>query len=234
MEKENIQFSINISESLANSIRRYVNMIPILAIDEVEILKNESPLYDETIAHRMGLIPIKNSKTKDDIKLKLNSKTNGFVLSSEIKGDVEVGYDEIPITFLEDGKEIKINALVRSGIGASHSKFSPGILHYRNIADIKIDKSCPQEIVNICPKKVFNFANGKVVAEFSDRCDACESCIEYLENTKMPNIIKINDSEKLSIKLESFGQMTAKDIFTESINTLKKDLKDFSKSISKL
>ena len=58
--KENqITFRAEISDSLANAVRRYINQIPILAIDEVEIYKNDSPLYDETVAHRIGLIPLK-------------------------------------------------------------------------------------------------------------------------------------------------------------------------------
>ena len=58
-----IVFSAEMEETLANSIRRYINHIPTLAIDEVEISKNDSALYDETIAHRIGLIPIKSGKS---------------------------------------------------------------------------------------------------------------------------------------------------------------------------
>ena len=48
-KKENqITFKAEISDSLANSVRRYLNQIPVLAVDEVEIYKNDSPLYDET------------------------------------------------------------------------------------------------------------------------------------------------------------------------------------------
>ena len=63
-----ITFTANIDESLANAIRRYIDQIPILAVDEVEISKNDSPLYDETVAHRIGMVPLKMDKTIDEKK----------------------------------------------------------------------------------------------------------------------------------------------------------------------
>ena len=56
---DKISFTTDINISLVNAIRRSVNEIPILAIDELEITKNDSALYDELIAHRAGLIPLK-------------------------------------------------------------------------------------------------------------------------------------------------------------------------------
>ena len=51
-KKDNqITFTAEIEESLANSIRRYMIQIPVLAVDEVNISRNDSPLYDVTIAH---------------------------------------------------------------------------------------------------------------------------------------------------------------------------------------
>ena len=47
------------NESLANAIRRSVSEVPTLAIDEVEIFKNDSALYDEMLALRLGLVPLK-------------------------------------------------------------------------------------------------------------------------------------------------------------------------------
>jgi len=57
-KEDYVTFTAGIDESLANAIRRYVNQIPALAVDEVEFLKNDSALYDETIAHRMKQLPI--------------------------------------------------------------------------------------------------------------------------------------------------------------------------------
>ena len=49
----------NISIEMANSIRRIIMAeIPVMAIDEVIVLKNDSPLYDEIISHRLGMIPL--------------------------------------------------------------------------------------------------------------------------------------------------------------------------------
>ena len=42
-----------------NALRRVMlSELPKLAIDEVIIYDNTSPLFDEIIAHRLGLIPI--------------------------------------------------------------------------------------------------------------------------------------------------------------------------------
>ena len=60
--KTRIGFITNIDESLANAIRRSSSEIPVLAIEEVEFHKNDSALYDEILAHRIGLIPLKDTR----------------------------------------------------------------------------------------------------------------------------------------------------------------------------
>ena len=77
-------FKAEIEDSLINSIRRYVGQIQIAAIDEVEISKNDSPLYDETLAHRLGLVPLKQNGKKEG-KLKLSSQEKGIVYSGALK-----------------------------------------------------------------------------------------------------------------------------------------------------
>ncbi|MBI2057159.1 DNA-directed RNA polymerase subunit D, partial [Candidatus Pacearchaeota archaeon] len=111
-------FSAEVDNSLANAIRRYISQIPIVAVDEVEISKNDSALYDETLAHRIGLIPLKAKKQTG--KIKLDSKKEGIVYSGELKGDAEVVYDKIPITLLDKGQELEIKATLKSGRGFEH------------------------------------------------------------------------------------------------------------------
>ena len=61
-KNDQMTFEVEIEESLANLIRKYINHIPTIAVEDVEITKNDSPLYDETIAHRLGLIPLEINK----------------------------------------------------------------------------------------------------------------------------------------------------------------------------
>ena len=61
---EKLSFETDMSISLANALRRSVNHVPTLAIDSLELTKNDSALYDEIIGHRMGLIPLKNSNLR--------------------------------------------------------------------------------------------------------------------------------------------------------------------------
>lgn len=230
-KKENeLEFQIEMSESLANSIRRYVNRIPIIAIDEVEIHKNDSPLYDETIAHRMGLIPLKMKKGKGVHELNLIVKKPGFVYSKDLQGDLKVVFDEMPITHLGENQEIKIIAITKIGTGQEHSKFIPGLMSYRNLFDVKIDKDFSKEIIGVCPKGIFKESSGKILVENQDKCDLCEACFDYCKKTKKEGI-KIVPSGEMVIKIESWGQISTDEMLKQAIDLMKKDLEEIPKKL---
>lgn len=235
-KKENqIVFSAEIDESLANAIRRYVDQIPILAIDDVEISKNDSPLYDETIAHRIGLIPLKmekgvNEKTEEQISLV--AKKEGLLYSEEIKGKIKPVYDKIPITLLKKGQELEILGTARVGKGSRHVKFSPGLMFYRNGVKLKIDKDCPKEVVNVCPAKILKMDGGKISVIDEDKCDMCEACVEYCKK-QGKNGIELIPTKEMVISVESFGQISQEEIFKRAIEVLKEDLEEVAKKISK-
>ncbi|MFA5071458.1 MAG: DNA-directed RNA polymerase subunit D [Candidatus Pacearchaeota archaeon] len=234
-KKNQITFTAELDESLANAIRRYIDQIPILAIDEVEISKNDSALYDETVAHRLGVVPLKMTKgmnEKTEEQLALVVKKEGFVYSEEIKGKVNPVYGKIPITLLKKGQELEILATARLGKGSKHAKFSPGLMFYRNAMKLKIDKDCLKEVANICPANILKNENGKVVIVDENKCDACEACVEFCKK-KGKNSIELTPTGELMITVESFGQMDEDEMFKQSIEVLKEDLKEVAKKISK-
>jgi len=229
-----IVFAADAEESLVNSIRRYLNEIPILAIEEVEISKNDSALYDETISHRMGLIPLKtdssmNSKT--EINLKLANNKEGIIYSGNLKGGAEVVYGKIPITILNKDQEFEVLAKAKLGKGSEHSKYSPGILFYRNSAEVTLDKEFLNKVKKACPNAEIKEKGNKIVILDNKKESVCEVCEGISEKEgKKPEVEYKND---LIITIESFGQLSTKDIFSKAIKELESDLNDVIKKVDK-
>ena len=244
--KEKIVFSAETNESMANAIRRSVNEIPILAIDEIEFHKNDSALYDEILAHRLGLIPLKMEKSltsmekcsckgkgcnKCTIQLKLAAKGACTVYSKSLKGGAEAVYDKIPIVLLTEGQELELVARARLGKGIEHVKFSPGIIYYRNKAKIEIDKDCDlcEDCVKACPAKILS-KDKKITTKDDYMCDSCEACVEACKKHGK-ECIKISPSGEILFFIESFGQIDAKEIFEEAIDSLNKNLEQLNKEL---
>ena len=229
-EKNKCIFKAKIEDSLVNSIRRYVGQIQIAAIDSVEISKNDSPLYDETVAHRLGLIPLKKNAKKEG-KMKLQSSEKGFVYSGSLKGDFEVVYDKMPITLLNKGQEIEITANVVKGKGQDHAKFSPGMMNYREISEIYVGKEIVEKVKNIFPKiEIKQKGDRFLIVDDKEKevTDLCDGIAEKNEKT-----IEIKPTEEKVIYLESFGQTNPEEIFTSAIDALKKDLNEVAKNLKK-
>ncbi|MDP2673074.1 MAG: hypothetical protein Q8O84_04645 [Nanoarchaeota archaeon] len=220
-------FSAEMDNSLANAIRRYISQIPIVAVDEVEISKNDSALYDETLAHRIGLIPLKAKKQTG--KIKLDSKKEGIVYSGELKGDAEVVYDKIPITLLDKGQELEIKATLKSGRGFEHAKFSPGLMFFRNILELKIDKKFKDRIKKVCPNANIKESENQIIIIDDQEEEISDVCAGIVEKTGEKPEIK--ELPELIIKLESFGQISTEAIFEKSIDELRKDLEEVSKKL---
>lgn len=232
-----ITFTEEIEESLINSIRRYVNEIPIIAVDEVEIHKNDSPLYDETIAHRIGLIPLEMDNSYDEkteIELKLAVDKEGIVHAKELKGKAKVIFGEVPITTLEKDQELVLVAKTKVGKGNEHAKFSPGMIFYRNIGELRSDKNCDlcQDCVTNCPQNILKIENKKLILDDKYKCDICGACMESCKKHGK-DAIQIAPSKELMITIESFGQLDTKDILNKSSKRLKQDLSEISKKIDK-
>ncbi|HLD97877.1 MAG TPA: DNA-directed RNA polymerase subunit D [Candidatus Nanoarchaeia archaeon] len=243
-----IGFVLNTNESLVNAIRRSVNEIPVVAIDEVEIHKNDSALYDEIISHRLGLIPIKSNRKlevhdessdgkkslKSELQITLKAKGPCTVYSKDLKGDMEPVYDKIPIVLLTKDQELEILSFARLGVGEKHSKFSPGLVYYRHASEIKIknaDKA--QEIINKIKDTLIdspkgNVKNGDVLKSYMD--------VDYVESflgEEKESPVEIKHGEEIVFFIESWGQIENKEIFSEAVKALDKNLKEVLKAPKK-
>lgn len=223
-----LRFTAEVQVSLANALRRSVHEIPVLAIDEVDIYKNDSALYDEVLAHRLGLVPLKNQKVGKDgaIELKLKAKSKDKlveVLSGEMGDDVV--YSDMPLVILENGQEIELVARARMGKGIQHAKFSPGVLFYRHLAKIKLSPEGEKqaELAELYPD-VFAF-DGKLKI-----VDASKCTLDSEDFNQYPGV-KVEYGDDLVFSIESWGQLEPKDIFLDAIKALQSNLSDVLKSL---
>ena len=229
--KDQIVFAAEISESLTNAIRRYIGQIPVLAVDELEISRNDSPLYDETIAHRIGLVPIRMEKGMEDKKLKLSVQRDGSVYSGDMKGNPEVVYKNIPITTLDKGQELEFTATLKLGKGIEHAKFSPGVMFYHDSAEIIMDKEFLDEVKKTLPDAEIKEKGNKIIVFDNKKREITDVCEGIAQKKKKQ--IEIVSGKELIINVESFGQMDAKNIFEDSLDALKRDLAAAEKAIDK-
>ena len=226
---EEISFITDINVTLANAIRRSVGEIPILAIDECDIYKNDSVLYDEVISHRLGLLSLKNQKMKSDqtveMKLKVKGKgEGGEVLASELAGDII--YPETPIVLLAEGQQLELVARARAGKGVDHAKFMPGLAYYKHLPKIKIsgEGERQSELAELYPE-AFEMFGEKVRVKSAAACDLDEDDVKEYPG------VEISFDDKLVFTIESWGQIEAEEIFTEACKALKGNLSEVVKAI---
>jgi DNA-directed RNA polymerase subunit D len=212
--------------SLLNAVRRSVEEIPTLAIDEVEIVKNDSALYDEVLAHRIGLVPIKNDS-------KINSKTTGTlhlkktgpctVYSGDFKGELKVVFDSIPLTILEKDQEIELTAHANVANGIIHTKHVPGLIYYRNLFEVKTG--------NVKIDSIVQEAQGAIKHEKKGNKWICDLNDNQVDEIKKLDKDSISDSKEFLFFVESFGMIDAEKIFSKAIDTLKENLELFEKEL---
>src|SRR4030042_3127801 len=180
-----------INFTLANAYRRYTSKLYVLAIDTGEIVSNDSSLFDEILAHRIGLVPLVMDKTftpkeecsckgkscaKCTAELVLKAEGPCTVYASDLKSKaIKPVHGDIPIIVLEKGQKIELIAEARLGQAEKHAKFSPGLVWYRAYPEIGIKDCNDSEIVEVCPQKVFEMENGKLAVKNLMACDLCNA-----------------------------------------------------------
>lgn len=212
------------NESLANALRRSVNEVSSLAVDEVEFYKNDSALYDEVLALRIGLVPLKMDKKtgeKTEMQLKLSKKGPCTVYSGDLEG-AKVVFDKMPLTILREGQEVEFIATARMGKGSEHIKYAPGLCYYRHLLEVKADSKID---------KIVELSKGVIKPEKKSGhwlCDLEESSVLEIEKIN-PEAVK--ESGEIVLFVESFGQMEASEILEKSVKALEHNLAEFEKAL---
>ncbi|MHA1840283.1 MAG: DNA-directed RNA polymerase subunit D [Candidatus Ranarchaeia archaeon] len=259
-DEEQIRFILkDVDVAFANALRRTIlTEVPALAIDEVVIVENSSALYDEILAHRLGLIPLKTDLDTLGPKDKCSCGGVGcascqveYVLRKEaiqepvmvFSGDLETNdpkmkpaVSTIPIVKLAPGQKIELEAFARLGTGKEHVKWQPtGTVAYRYMPIIEVDREKSDErdkaLVDVCPKKIFFWDENGLGLTNVIECILCNMCVEKCETHSVT--VRFDDRTFI-FKVESTGALTPEEIVEQAVNILLKKVKEFNDQISLL
>ena len=234
-----------------NAIRRVAMVnVPKIAIEDVNIIRNDSAMFNEVLAHRLGLTPLVSdldaleglSLPEDDdwgeytngIMFHLNEVGPKVVYSKDlISSDSKIKpvYDTIPLVKLKDGEELNIEAVAKVGYGKEHTKWMPTTVcaykQYPEITfndDVEIDYDCAQA----CPRGILK----------SDRRSKKIKIVEEHENSPLIGVencamckscVRASDNGYINVgfkpndfifRIETDGAMPPKEVLLKACDVL--------------
>lgn len=137
------KFKIDAPVSFVNALRRTImNDVPVLAIEDVNILKNNSVVYDEMLGLRLGLIPIAADpgeywgKKKFKVAFVLKGEGPVTLYTRDLQPmdpNIIPAFPDIPIVKMVDGQEIELEAWASVGTAKEHAKWQAGHAFYKEV-----------------------------------------------------------------------------------------------------
>lgn len=254
-EKDNtLRFLLkSTTHAYANALRRIMMAeVPAMAIDDVIVIENTSVLYDEVIAHRLGLIPIKTdldayvlpeecdckselgcSKCRASFTLEAEAVDEPvMVYSSALKsdGDAAPVSGNIPIVKLGPMQKLKLELYAKLGRGLEHAKWQPvSACAYKYLPKVSLaaeNLANPEEVIRVCPTDVYaRDPESKIVVRDELACTLCMDCVEKAlpVDPKKTFPVKINsDDTSFLFTVESTGAIMPKRIVEEAAKILDK------------
>jgi DNA-directed RNA polymerase subunit D len=246
-EEDKIVFRMSgVSPAFANMLRReIIESVPVMAVEDVEFRENSSALYDEVLAHRLGLIPlITDLKSytlpakckcggegcaRCQVKLVLKAKGPCTVYASDIKSkdpNVRPVYPKMIVAKLLKSQEIELEATAVLGQGKDHMKFASGLAFYHSDFEFKQSRKLDNadEIARKCPAGVFKAENGKLVPLDESKSDLYESCLEFAPQDAV-SVREIPGSVIFTV--ESWGQISPKEMLVEGCESFISQIDEF-------
>ena len=250
------------SPGFANAFRRaMIGEVPTLAIEDLRIYDNTSALFDEMLAHRIGLIPIKTDLTTYTTQDKCTcggagcpSCTVTFTLSVEgpktvmssdlIPQDPKTTpvYDNIPIVKLVKGQKLVIEAHAILNTGREHAKWQPTLVcGYKNYPVVTISDACDAcgMCVDECPRHIIG-VKGKKVQVLDGKLPDCSMC-RLCEKACMASGIGEEPAIRISAEpdrfifvVESDGSLPVKEILERALMYIRDQANELESQTSEI
>jgi len=243
---EKLEFLLeDTSPAFANALRRVmISEVPVLAVDWIDVEKNSSILFDEIIAHRLGMIPLvfdpKKFNFMEDCKcggkgcplcqvvFALDKTGPCVVYSGDLKSsnrEVRPTDPRFPIVELLKDQQIRLEAVAKLGTGRQHAKWQAANVGYQYYPELT--ESGEPKAVRMCPTGALKLRGKKVILANPLKCNLCEACF------KAGTRIKGND-KKFIFRVESVSGLKPEQIVLQATEILLKKAEEFKSAAAKL
>ncbi|HYM40881.1 MAG TPA: DNA-directed RNA polymerase subunit D, partial [Thermoplasmata archaeon] len=201
-----------------------------------------APLFDEMIAHRLGLVPIPTDldlyNRREDcpschgegcpsctIIYSLNKRGPGLVTSADMEpiGDTKLRPKDqgIPIVQLAEGQAILIYATAQLGTGKDHAKWQA--THGVGYAYYPIVKAGTKTVDALDPSVPFCSAHmltTSAIEETVELPDDCTLCGRFKEAFKVDSVKVASDPTRFVLQFETDGSLSAKEVLLRALDIL--------------
>ncbi len=248
--------------AFANVLRRaMISEVPTLAIEDVRIYDNTSVLFDEILAHRLGLIPLKTDLSCYGPRegcgcggagcpvctatYTLSVEGPRTVYSSDLipqDPNAAPAEENIPIVELGEDQKVVLEAQAVIGTGKEHAKWQPTVAcGYKNYPAIRIDENCDGcgMCIDECPRGVLAADSGsvKVVEGRLESCSLCRLCERACLASGIGNepAIHIDTEEgRFIFVVESDGSMPVSEIIERALQYVQKRSDDLVEVVNEI
>ena len=238
----------NTTPAMVNTLRRTaIDLVPTMAIEEVTFNQNSSAIYDEVIAHRLGLLVLKTDLkgynipkectckgegcAKCEVLLTLKASGPGMVYASDIKSKdpkIKPEYPKTPIVKLLKGQALEFVAAASLGRGKTHVKHSPCLAWHTFNTKVTINNNHKDfdAYKNKYPKEIFT-KDGKIDAKLIEKYNLYDACDGVNEN-----IVKVEyDPTTITLHIEPWGQLTAQKILMRAAEEVSMIFEEFEEKL---
>jgi DNA-directed RNA polymerase subunit D len=228
--------------SLANALRRIATVeVPTMAVETVQFIRNDARIFDEALAHRLGLVPLTTDLevvipqeecdcegycTRCSVSLTLKGKGPKIMYSGDLKSSdpkIKPVLDTIPLVKLREGEEVELEAIAQLGTGTQHAKWQPTTsCAYKYYPQITIDldkcEACGL-CADQCPRSVYLLDEKKNQIKIVDleNCSMCNTCSKDCPNQAI-TVEGLRD--KFIFRIESDGSIPPKEILSVACDLL--------------
>ncbi len=251
-ERDRISFTVkDTTPAFMNAMRRLmIDEVPTMAIKTVNFVKNTSALYDEMIAHRLGLVVLKTdlegyelpdqckcggkgcARCTADITLQAEGPCVVYAESLKVKDPkVKPVHPKTIIARLAKNQSLELEAKAVLGRGKDHVKFSPGLVYYHGHPIIKVNpREDTSAAVKACPKKVFTLDGKKAVVSNLLACDLNMACVDAV-----PDGVTVEESSTDFVMfIEPWGQLKPKEMVEQAVIMMDEKCDAFTKALKSL